>query len=110
MEPTDNQEIERLELESRIPSQTRQEALTWAATCIPVLPEWENEARQAGQIDQSDDAYFAVMQEHLADMIEAAMSERLDKWRESIRVAASSIRWGGSTVALRELEKLLGES
>ena len=92
------------------PGQTMQDALVSANVILSKLDAWKAEAEHKSQRDQSRLTGEAVMREHIADVIAAAVDARLAKWRDVIRGAVESICWGGVEMPIKELEKLLGES
>ena len=93
------------------PGQTMQDALASANLILSRLKEWEAEAAQESQLDQDDRTGEAVMREHIADVIAAAVDARLAKWRDVIRGVVRDIRNGcRPALTIADLEKLLGES
>ena len=93
--------------------QTMQDALTAANVILSKLKEWEAEAAQESQLDQDDRTGEAVMREHIADVIAAAVDARLAKWRDVIRYALKCVHaeWPAlQALWIRNLEKLLEES
>ena len=90
--------------------QTMQDALVSANAILSKLDAWKAEAEHKSQRDQSRLTGEAVMREHIADVIAAAVNARLAKWRDVIRCSLNGIRAGCPTLTIADLEKLLGES